>query len=982
MTEVDKNTEIRILVDGSGVDGTFKEGDDIKKEVRVTLGDFLNCLTKNAGNAQTIKPGVQDGSIDAGIDLKARSAVNPYAPTNEHPKLTEWSDSGQIFGPDIAKMVDKGMAGHALLRDIEGSTDTSGKNNNAGDQDDPIVKPISSALKNNRFSPGPSSPFVEGGNRPDVVAGAQGDFGVYNSTGADIKISDLSKVGMSLMLRAAGEIKAASEGDPTSGAAGAAALVPGKAQLAVVKIPVNDLLAITAFGAPAKIGLDIPTTGGGRSWGHLNTQLEPFDGFLPIGMTILGVALVIALRLVTKGLLLLLGLIVKPRADINFAPSRGPFIQGEFGRPDPPNRLISLRAIGIQPTDRDFLTAVNKGLDVFFKFDGRSFKSVLQNPGYYTVFVRNVIRSGNVIVNSITDVFTSNQNPLAAAQAFIGIIDVLKTSKIIAFLNILAILGDRALELEETGFDANQKRISMTEFLPENPATRPMKSRESRSSLALAWRNSSVPSKFLFPASALAASDLISSAGGSGRIDEAMAGLGSDVASLEEMNDAGNRIRPSVVAQMETDLDAEYVPFYFHDLRTNEIVAFHAFLDNLEDQYAPRWEETSAYGRVDDVYTYTSTKRTITLSFNVLATNKPDFDVMWWKINKLTSMVYPQWSEGRHVHDPFEDVSFVQPFSQIPTASPVIRLRIGDMIKSNFSRFSLGRLFGLGTNKAKNLVDDNDAPPLARAKLISIRKRMMTNPAVGDEKTDGFMVSETAILAPKLNPGYLEFKDSSIPLAARIFRNATGKRLISPAPMTVKIKKGPSTDTKFIQGYGEHRIAYYVVEVTGDFADADDLSGEFLVTHTDLHPDNKEIARQSRGLVFPPSSIPQFDFFNPDSNSVVRSFESTQGKGLAGVIKSYQLSELAATNVVWETSEHNSRAPKLVKINMTFDVIHDIAPGLDSNGFVRAISYPVGDVAARASGNPYVREGDSGEQKFAEAHAKAFTGARKGDKKS
>ena len=39
-----------------------------------------------------------------------------------------------------------------------------------------------------------------------------------------------------------------------------------------------------------------------------------------------------------------------------------------------------------------------------------------------------------------------------------------------------------------------------------------------------------------------------------------------------------------------------------------------------------------------------------------------------------------------------------------------------------------------------------------------------------------------------------------------------------------------------------------------------------------------------------------------------------------------------------------NRAPRSCKIQMSFDPIHDIAPGLDSDGFNRAPIYPVGNV--------------------------------------
>ena len=36
------------------------------------------------------------------------------------------------------------------------------------------------------------------------------------------------------------------------------------------------------------------------------------------------------------------------------------------------------------------------------------------------------------------------------------------------------------------------------------------------------------------------------------------------------------------------------------------------------------------------------------------------------------------------------------PFSQVPAASPIIRLRIGDLITSNFSTLGLSRMMGVG----------------------------------------------------------------------------------------------------------------------------------------------------------------------------------------------------------------------------------------------------------------------------------------------
>ena len=72
----------------------------------------------------------------------------------------------------------------------------------------------------------------------------------------------------------------------------------------------------------------------------------------------------------------------------------------------------------------------------------------------------------------------------------------------------------------------------------------------------------------------------------------------------------------------------------------------------------------------------------------------------------------------------------------------------------------------------------------------------------------------------------------------------------------------------------------------------------------------------------------------------MRAFSSTKGKGLAGVIKNMSLDYESAP---WVTFRHNSRAPMLVKISITYSPTHDIQPGLDSNGFMTAPIWNVGD---------------------------------------
>jgi len=61
--------------------------------------------------------------------------------------------------------------------------------------------------------------------------------------------------------------------------------------------------------------------------------------------------------------------------------------------------------------------------------------------------------------------------------------------------------------------------------------------------------------------------------------------------------------------------------------------------------------------------------------------------------------LYPQWSKGQQVSS--EKGTFTQPFSQVFAGTPIVRLRIGDVIKSNYSKFNLARLFGVGDSETE-----------------------------------------------------------------------------------------------------------------------------------------------------------------------------------------------------------------------------------------------------------------------------------------
>jgi hypothetical protein len=93
------------------------------------------------------------------------------------------------------------------------------------------------------------------------------------------------------------------------------------------------------------------------------------------------------------------------------------------------------------------------------------------------------------------------------------------------------------------------------------------------------------------------------------------------------------------------------------------------------------------------------------------------------------------------------------------------------------------------------------------------------------------------------------------------------------------------------------------------------------------------------------------EFFKPENNAIVRSFESTSGKGMAGVITSLGL---GYTQAQWSLTP-GSKAPMMIDIALGFSPIHDLPLGLDHNGHMRAASHPVGKTMG-AMGSVYRNE--------------------------
>lgn len=848
-------------------------------------------------------------------------------------------------------------------------------------------------FRNNRWSLG----SVHQATDPVMVYKSSGQYDP--APGVEVSSKQLANVGITLTARASTEMRSSNAnydvgkwGPPT------AAILPGWAQMAVTpvdlsKLDVLDVLFDNAgvTSGPAEVSIlapgSISSTKG--SYGQMNNPLDEYTGMSAFGMAALSVSLCVATSAILMAFSMVLKLIMKSNNGSNKSPQLitedGRHYMGVYGGPRPKgssggfpplpmdaNFVANL--IGVRQGSYNWSTSVEAGLLRFYGSSKTSFSSVfssfgggdvagmlsraVESPGYYSVVNRSIIRSGVTIVDSLKGIFKS-PNVFSTVKNLVSFFDVLKSSKFMAALNVFAMIGESVLSHDsdtETGVDRSSAMDAKPNDVASNTKNR-LKDSWDQQTTKLAWSANRAISMLATPN--ILRGTLLQGIADSG--PAALVTPSRDPLSRTVYPRNDGRLPTSAVTYLESVLDSEYVPFYFHDIRTNEIISFHAFLASLTDDYAANWESSDALGRVESIKIYKSTSRKIGLSFHVVATSQADFDEMWVKINKLTTLVYPQYTMGRVVSDGTTDVQnrFVVPFTQLVSASPLVRIRLGDLYRSNYSRFALARLFGMGSQY------NSDADATEKLMIGGEKNSFLT----GDVK-DG-----TDKLVEKLNKKIGFEKDLSDVVYLLDTSQLTPQNLMADGDSPEKIRKAVTVLME-LQALGSP-VAVKIdgvsplkgtLQVRPTMTRAYNyLSGDAAGWNYQLNLSVDMIVGLSpHALTAPPKEVALFvegksgsgtdtysnfkEFMN--GNALTKAFESSGGKGLAGVIESMGFDWY--DKVTWEI-DPGSKAPKLCKVTVSFSPIHDISPGIDHNGYNRAPIYPVGSSGGGSYGSSQIK---------------------------
>lgn len=582
-------------------------------------------------------------------------------------------------------------------------------------------------------------------------------------------------------------------------------------------------------------------------------------------------------------------------------------------------------------------------------------ENIAGGPGYYIVIVRNMIRSLDILSINSSDVASAVGTPGSnSLPTLSSLITAMRDSKVLRFVDTMARLGHVQQMLD--------RRASMNALTQELSAGtedrkfRQARSRETQGKRNLAWSLKLVndSSYFLLPRNFKYSSISFS------QNDEKIVGAEKSLNGKFWNSVSNFDISSEQVQRLENRLHVEYVPFYFHDLRTNEILNFPAFIENLTDSYTANYNSVDSYGRMDPVQIYKNTTRSLGVDFMLVATNPDDFDRMWWAINRLTMMVYPQWSSGEELQgiaNNGETYTFTQPFSQVPTSSPLIRLRIGELIHSNYSRFNLARIFGLGGSSSqsgdRHLTLASESGNTQSIDALSSRTVSGFEYSINPYDTIDTLKDRYANVGVKLKRSF-----SSVPTSEDL-NDVLG--INSEAPYSYYYEADTeATIVDFkqidIQMYAILKIAEpkQVTTIFPDGSSATFVTNYISIDANEIAPTNSYLSRaQGRpsvpsDLTMSADTLLRQEFGDSSSilnnqkgNAVVRSFESSGGRGLAGVITSLTYTWYD-DNTTWEISP-GKRAPMMCKISIAFSPIHDIPMGLDQDGIARSVPYPVGD---------------------------------------
>tara|TARA_Y100000592_G_C5481565_1_gene325852 strand:- start:5559 stop:8261 length:2703 start_codon:yes stop_codon:yes gene_type:complete len=149
-----------------------------------------------------------------------------------------------------------------------------------------------------------------------------------------------------------------------------------------------------------------------------------------------------------------------------------------------------------------------------------------------------------------------------------------------------------------------------------------------------------------------------------------LAPLGKGVDLAVAFRDIGTFIQAN-----DYEKESSGMPFYFKDLRDDSYLIFRAYISGFTEEIAPTWNNTVYVGRSEPVYNYDSTERSLSFTLKLFAHTEDELSAIYIKMNRLTSMCYPEYMVDTELLGGGQEIFFKQ-----RPKPPLLKLRVGELI--------------------------------------------------------------------------------------------------------------------------------------------------------------------------------------------------------------------------------------------------------------------------------------------------------------
>lgn len=121
------------------------------------------------------------------------------------------------------------------------------------------------------------------------------------------------------------------------------------------------------------------------------------------------------------------------------------------------------------------------------------------------------------------------------------------------------------------------------------------------------------------------------------------------------------------------EVQSDLINFYFRPLRTtdehdseNDLIQFRAYINSINDSFAPGWDENQDQGRADAKIMLSGWSRSISLDFVVPIHSAGELESVWTKLDELARLTYPIYVEDKSFTGTYVQVTIGDLYKAVP----------------------------------------------------------------------------------------------------------------------------------------------------------------------------------------------------------------------------------------------------------------------------------------------------------------------------